>query len=59
MKRKESLEREHDARVGRTRVGSALPPLAPRRRGGLGWMVLGAILLLLLAGVAGWLVYGR
>lgn len=58
MDRKEALQKEHDARVGRVRLDSALPPMMRRRRG-YGRLVFGVILLLLAAGVAGWLVFGR
>ena len=58
MNRKEILEQEYNARTGRTRLESALPPAnvcRPRRNRGIVCLL---VLLLVVAGVAGWLICG-
>ena len=53
MKRKEELEREHDARVAKVRLASALPPFFSRGRG-VRWGVIFCVMVVvaLVAGVA-------
>ncbi|MEI7899132.1 MAG: hypothetical protein WCK89_02690 [bacterium] len=58
MNRKETLEQEYNARAGRTRIDSALPPAGVCRHRSYWGMIVLVIVLLVAAGVAGWLMYG-
>ena len=58
MNRKEALEQEYNARTGRTRIDSALPPTGVFRRRSYWGIVVLLVLLLVVAGVAGWLMCG-
>ncbi len=58
MKRKEALEQEYNARIGRTRIESALPTARAGRRRSYSGIVVLLLTLLVAVGVAGWLMYG-
>ncbi|MDD4102114.1 MAG: hypothetical protein PHU80_05715 [Kiritimatiellae bacterium] len=57
MNRQEVLQAEHQERAMRGRIDSALPLLGRRRRK-YGKLIFLVILLLVIAGLAGWFMYG-
>ena len=58
MNRQEALQREHETRVGKARLDTALPVVGGGRRSGSRWQLCVVVLILLAAGVAGWLLWG-